>query len=67
MFCDTHELVLGWLRGGVIDGLRIDHPDGLRDPEGYLWRLEKDKGPDTWVVVPLVAYTAGPLVVPLVT
>ena len=26
----------GWLREGVLDGLRIDHLDGLRDPEGYL-------------------------------
>jgi (1->4)-alpha-D-glucan 1-alpha-D-glucosylmutase len=51
VFCDTHELVLGWLRAGVIDGLRIDHPDGLRDPEGYLHRLAKEAGRETFVVV----------------
>jgi (1->4)-alpha-D-glucan 1-alpha-D-glucosylmutase len=51
VFADTHELVLGWLRQGVIDGLRVDHPDGLRDPEGYLRRLEKEAGPGTFVVV----------------
>jgi (1->4)-alpha-D-glucan 1-alpha-D-glucosylmutase len=51
VFFDTHELVIGWLKAGVIDGLRIDHPDGLRDPEGYLRRLEKEAGPGTFVVV----------------
>jgi (1->4)-alpha-D-glucan 1-alpha-D-glucosylmutase len=42
-------LALGWLREGVIDGLRIDHPDGLRDPEGYFWRL-RDAQPTAWIV-----------------
>jgi (1->4)-alpha-D-glucan 1-alpha-D-glucosylmutase len=51
VFFDTHELVLGWLKAGVIDGLRIDHPDGLRDPEGYLRRLEHEAGPGTFLVV----------------
>ncbi len=50
VFADTHELVAGWLREGVIDGLRIDHPDGLRDPEGYLHRVA-GLAPDIWVVV----------------
>ena len=39
VFADTHALILDWLRSGVLDGLRIDHPDGLRDPEQYLQRL----------------------------
>lgn len=50
VFRDTHERVLGWVREGVIDGLRIDHPDGLRDPEAYLERLAK-AAPGVWVVV----------------
>lgn len=50
VFADTHELVAGWLRDGVLNGLRIDHPDGLRDPEGYLRRLA-GLGPEAWVVV----------------
>jgi (1->4)-alpha-D-glucan 1-alpha-D-glucosylmutase len=50
VFCDTHELVLGFVRDGVIDGLRIDHPDGLRDPEHYLRRLH-EQGRGAWVVV----------------
>lgn len=50
VFRDTHQRVLEWVREGVLDGLRVDHPDGLRDPEGYLDRLaEASLG--TWVVV----------------
>jgi (1->4)-alpha-D-glucan 1-alpha-D-glucosylmutase len=50
VFDATHALVLQQLRDGVLDGLRIDHPDGLADPEGYLARLaEKTDG--SWVVV----------------
>ena len=40
VFTATHRLTLGLLREGVLDGLRVDHPDGLTDPEGYLERLE---------------------------
>jgi (1->4)-alpha-D-glucan 1-alpha-D-glucosylmutase len=50
VFAATHMLVLRWLAEGVLDGVRIDHPDGLRDPEGYLRRL-KDRAPEAWVVV----------------
>ncbi|MGH9001694.1 MAG: malto-oligosyltrehalose synthase, partial [Acidimicrobiia bacterium] len=50
VFADTHELVAGWLGDGVLDGVRIDHPDGLRDPEGYLRRLA-GLAPRAWIVV----------------
>ena len=50
VFEDTHRQVLDWVRDGVVDGLRIDHPDGLRDPEGYLRRLAEATG-GVWVVV----------------
>ncbi|HET7725931.1 MAG TPA: malto-oligosyltrehalose synthase [Candidatus Limnocylindrales bacterium] len=50
VFQDTHGLVLDWLAGGVLDGVRIDHPDGLLDPEGYLRRL-RWASPRAWVVV----------------
>lgn len=39
VFARSHALVLDWIRAGYIDGLRIDHPDGLLDPLGYLQRL----------------------------
>lgn len=50
VFDATHELLLDLVRTGVVDGLRIDHPDGLADPAQYLERLaERTDG--AWVVV----------------
>jgi (1->4)-alpha-D-glucan 1-alpha-D-glucosylmutase len=49
VFEETHALVLDWLKRGVLDGARVDHPDGLRDPLEYLKRL-RDRAPDAWVV-----------------
>jgi (1->4)-alpha-D-glucan 1-alpha-D-glucosylmutase len=49
VFADTHELVLHWLRAGEIDGLRVDHADGLRDPQAYFDRL-RESAPDAWIV-----------------
>jgi (1->4)-alpha-D-glucan 1-alpha-D-glucosylmutase len=49
VFEETHALVLDWLKRGVIDGVRVDHPDGLRDPLEYLKRL-RQHAPDAWVV-----------------
>ncbi|BDV30834.1 malto-oligosyltrehalose synthase [Microbacterium terricola] len=40
VFDRTHAEVLRWVREGLVDGLRIDHPDGLRDPGAYLARLD---------------------------
>ncbi len=39
VFDATHELLLDLHHRGLIDGFRIDHPDGLADPAGYLERL----------------------------
>ncbi|MET0741608.1 MAG: malto-oligosyltrehalose synthase [Candidatus Nanopelagicales bacterium] len=49
VFAATHEVVLRLLREGVIQGLRIDHPDGLADPGAYLRRLHDETG-GAWVV-----------------
>jgi (1->4)-alpha-D-glucan 1-alpha-D-glucosylmutase len=46
VFAQTHELVLAWVRERVVTGLRIDHPDGLFDPRGYLERLQREAGAD---------------------
>ncbi|TML24796.1 MAG: malto-oligosyltrehalose synthase [Actinobacteria bacterium] len=51
VFDATHAEPLRWVREGLVDGLRIDHPDGLRDPGGYLSRLRDGAGPGTWIVV----------------
>ena len=40
----THRLTFELVRSGKLDGLRIDHPDGLYDPEQYFRRLQSDAG-----------------------
>ncbi len=50
VFSATHALLLAFVRGGVIDGLRIDHPDGLADPARYLALLAEQTG-GCWTVV----------------
>jgi (1->4)-alpha-D-glucan 1-alpha-D-glucosylmutase len=49
VFAATHELVRGWCESGLT-GLRIDHPDGLRDPLGYLHRL-RSFASEQWITV----------------
>src|SRR5205085_1606213 len=49
VFEETHELVLSLVRSGQVDGLRIDHPDGLADPAGYLERLRRGGASHVWV------------------
>ena len=44
VFDESHAEVLRWVREGLADGLRIDHPDGLVDPGGYLERLAAETG-----------------------
>ncbi|WP_328718688.1 malto-oligosyltrehalose synthase [Streptomyces sp. NBC_00247] len=50
VFDATHGKILGLVRDGVVEGLRIDHPDGLADPAGYLERLAEGTG-SRWTVV----------------
>jgi (1->4)-alpha-D-glucan 1-alpha-D-glucosylmutase len=49
VFDATHEVIVGLVAEGVVDGLRVDHPDGLADPRGYLRRLAEATG-GAWVV-----------------
>lgn len=51
VFDDVHRLALELVRDGAVDGLRIDHVDGLADPAGYLKRLRAEIGPDAFLVV----------------
>ncbi len=48
VFEATHEVILRLVGEGLIDGLRVDHPDGLADPRGYLRRLAARTG-GRWV------------------
>ncbi|MBG0568896.1 malto-oligosyltrehalose synthase [Actinoplanes aureus] len=50
VFDATHAEILRWYREGIAQGIRVDHPDGLRDPAGYLKRL-REAAPDAWITV----------------
>jgi (1->4)-alpha-D-glucan 1-alpha-D-glucosylmutase len=50
VFDERHARLIDMVRSGVVDGLRIDHPDGLRDPTGYMQRLA-EVAPEAWIVV----------------
>ncbi|MGW7363812.1 malto-oligosyltrehalose synthase [Streptomyces sp. NPDC054841] len=50
VFAATHAKILELVRDGVVEGLRIDHPDGLADPEEYLHRLHEATG-GCWTIV----------------
>jgi (1->4)-alpha-D-glucan 1-alpha-D-glucosylmutase len=49
VFDATHEVIIRLVAEGLVDGLRVDHPDGLADPRGYLSRLAAATG-GAWVV-----------------
>ncbi len=50
VFEATHRVIVDLINEGTLAGLRIDHPDGLADPAGYLERL-RDATNGAWVVV----------------
>ncbi len=54
VFAAGHRRILGWVDDGTVDGLRVDHVDGLRDPAGYLRRLSEawdEAARPPWIVV----------------
>ncbi|GAA4670299.1 malto-oligosyltrehalose synthase [Frondihabitans cladoniiphilus] len=44
VFDESHVEIARWFTAGLADGLRVDHPDGLADPAGYLDRLAEITG-----------------------
>jgi (1->4)-alpha-D-glucan 1-alpha-D-glucosylmutase len=70
VFDSTHRLIFELIDRGLIDGLRIDHVDGLYDPEAYLERLQwkplyvlvekilapHERLPETWPVQGTTGY-----------
>lgn len=61
VFDATHAKILELVRDGVVEGLRVDHPDGVADPEGYLRRLHEATGGDCWIVVEKILTGEEPL------
>ena len=51
VFDASHAEVARWFSAGLVDGVRIDHPDGLSDPGTYLAWLRELLGPDAWIVI----------------
>jgi (1->4)-alpha-D-glucan 1-alpha-D-glucosylmutase len=54
VFADSHRLMLRLVEEGSIDGLRIDHIDGLADPKAYLERLDRairHRGREPYILV----------------
>ncbi len=56
----SHRRVFAWLRDGTLDGVRVDHVDGLRDPAGYLEQL-RAVAPGAWIVVEKILGSGEPL------
>lgn len=50
VFKDAHSLLKQWVDKKWLEGLRVDHPDGLREPKQYADRL-RALAPDLWIVV----------------
>lgn len=61
VFDATHVEVKRWFNEGLVDGLRIDHPDGLSNPTGYLAWLRELAGPDAWIVIEKILAVDEPL------
>jgi (1->4)-alpha-D-glucan 1-alpha-D-glucosylmutase len=51
VFDTSHTEVARWFTEGLVDGIRIDHPDGLSNPGGYLAWLRELVGPTAWIVI----------------
>ena len=61
VFEQTHALMISLVTDGVLDGLRVDHIDGLADPTEYLTRLRNRIGKDAWLTVEKLARPDEPL------
>lgn len=61
VFDASHAEVGRWFREGLVDGLRVDHIDGLTDPAGYVARLRELAGPDAWIVAEKILAADEPL------
>ncbi|RJE81119.1 malto-oligosyltrehalose synthase [Paracoccus sp. JM45] len=83
VFDDTHSLIIELVRDGMVQGLRVDHIDGLVDPAGYLTRLAQElpdtpiwvekilvgdeRLPDAWPTAGTTGYEAAELITRMLT
>ncbi len=60
VFDDVHRVPLQLLAEGLLDGLRVDHPDGLHDPAAYARRL-RAAAPGAWLLFEKILEPGEPL------
>lgn len=60
VFRESHAEIGSWFTDGLVDGLRLDHPDGLREPVDYLERLRVLTG-GAYVVIEKILEHGEPL------
>ncbi|MGV0836986.1 malto-oligosyltrehalose synthase [Mycolicibacterium thermoresistibile] len=61
VFDASHTEVKRWFDEGLVDGVRIDHPDGLSDPTQYLNWLRDTVGPQAWIGIEKILAVDEPL------
>ena len=61
VFDTSHIEVRRWFSEGLVDGLRVDHPDGMAHPPGYLSWLREVAGPGAWIVIEKILAVDEPL------
>ena len=61
VFEETHRLLLALVAEGLVDGIRLDHVDGLYDPALYCQRLRESTGPEFYIVVEKILSGNEPL------
>ncbi|MFI6869641.1 malto-oligosyltrehalose synthase [Nocardia sp. NPDC050406] len=61
VFDATHRELAAWCEHDLIDGVRVDHPDGLARPAAYLRRLRRLIGPQRLLIVEKVLAEREPL------
>jgi (1->4)-alpha-D-glucan 1-alpha-D-glucosylmutase len=61
VFERTHSMIFRLVNEGRIQGLRIDHIDGLADPEGYVRALQSAVGPGFYILAEKILEPGEPL------
>lgn len=61
VFEHTHQVLRELVALDLIDGVRVDHPDGLANPFGYITRLRDVVGPDRWLIIEKILGVSEPL------
>lgn len=61
VFAATHERIFAMVDQGDVQGLRVDHPDGLRDPGEYFQRLRARVGDDLWLLAEKILGDGEPM------